>query len=83
MADPRVTARSPENLFSISFGDVKVVMEMGCVQDACFGVEFPEKKIETREAQRASQASNSSQALFPTYLECGEDSDGSQFRDFR
>ena len=43
------------------------------------------RKIESRQAQRASHASNSSHALSPACLECGEDFDGSQlsiFEDF-
>ena len=73
----------PENLFSTSFGDDKVVMEMGCLQDACVRNVISQEKMIRGKLQRAIQASNSSQALFPTCLGCGEHSGGSQFSIFQ
>ena len=49
-----------------------------CPRCVLSGIKLPEK-MESRQAKRASQASTSAQALLLTCLECGEDSDGSQF----
>ena len=61
-------------------------MEPRCIQDGVFkvrvfGVEIS-TNLDPRQAQEASQASNSSRASALTYPECGEDSVGSQFSKF-
>ena len=56
---------------------IYVVVEMGCLQIVCFLESNSPRQIESRQAQGAIQASNSSPALLSTCLECGEDSDRS------
>ena len=72
----------PENLFSTSFGESNVVMEMG-VSPKCVFLEWNfSRKFDLRQAKGACQASNCSQVSFSSYLGCEEDSEGSQFSKF-